>query len=250
MIRTLLALFFVAATAKALEVPPSPNRWFTDRAGVVPAAQAEALNRKLADFEQQSGAQFIIYTFPSLEGEAVEDFTIRAVERWKVGQKKYDNGLVLFVFVKERTVRIEVAYGLEGVITDAYASRVIREYIAPHFRGGDYAAGLNAAADAIIAKIRKEEPPVPPLVPRGQPAQQPASFNFPSVLFLIILFVVIFFILPRTGCRGCFWPMFFFPGGGGGTTFGGGGFGGGGFGGGGFSGGGGRFGGGGATGGW
>jgi uncharacterized protein len=247
--RAFLALFLFATSAFALEVPPPPTEWFTDRAGIVSPADAEALNRKLADFEQQSGAQFIVYVFPSLEGEVVEDFTIRAVERWKVGQKKLDNGLVLFVFVKERTVRIEVGYGLEGAVPDAFASRVIREYISPHFQRGDYAAGLNAGADALIARIRKEEPPVPPLRPREQPARGEEGVNLPSVLFLIILFVIIFFILPRTGCGGCFWPMFFLPRGGGGITFGGGGFrGGGGFGG--FSGGGGSFGGGGATGGW
>ena len=244
-------LLFVAATAPALDVPPPPTRWFTDAAGLVSAAEAAALDQKLAAFEQQSGAQFIIYTFPSLENEAIEDFTIRAVERWKVGQAKYDNGLVLFVFVKERKIRIETGYGLEGSITDAFASRVIREVMAPYFQRGDWAGGLNAGADAIIQKIRTGEEPVAPL---RRPAQrgEPASVN--SVFFMMLLFFLIFFILPmllrRGGCGGCILPLFI-PGG---VTFGGhrGGFGGGGFGGGfgGFSGGGGGFGGGGATGGW
>lgn len=244
-------LFVLAANALALDIPPTPTQWFTDRAGLVSAADAEALNRKLAAFEQQSGAQFIIYVFPSLEGEAVEDFTIRAVERWKVGQRKYDNGLVLFVFVKERKIRVEVGYGLEGTITDAFSSRVIREVMAPHFQQGDWAGGLNAGADALMAQIRKGEAPVEPFRRTGQ-GQQPATPG--AVMFLILLFVLIFFILPmlsrRHGCSGCIFPFFIFPGGGGGITFGGGGggFSGGGFGG--FSGGGGRFGGGGATGGW
>ena len=256
--RLLLALLLGAATTvAALEVPPPPTQWVTDRAGILGGTAADLLNTKLRNFEQTSGAQFIVYTFPSLEGESVEDFTIRCVERWKVGQKKYDNGLVLFVFVKERTVRVEVGYGLEGTITDAFSSRVIREQIAPHFQRGDYAAGLNAAADAIMTKIRTGEEPVPP-------AQQPAGGgapqgDLPPWAILLILFVVFFIIVPmltrrRSGCSGCIFP-FFFPGGGitfgGGGFSGGGGFGGGGFGGGGgFSGGGGGFGGGGATGGW
>lgn len=257
--RFLLAFLLVAATAvAALEVPPPPTQWVTDRAGILGATDADLLNRKLADFEQSSGAQFIVYTFPSLEGESVEDFTIRAVERWKVGQKKYDNGLVIFVFVQERIVRIEVGYGLEGSVTDAFSSRVIREHMAPYFQKNDYAGGLNAAADALITKIRTGEEPVPPLQPRGggQGAQQPAG-DISPITVLIILFVIFFVILPMFtrrggGCGGCFFP-FIFPGGG--TTFGGGGFGGGSFGGGfggggGFSGGGGSFGGGGATGGW
>ena len=253
-----LALLLAAAIpVAALEVPPPPTQWVTDRAGLLGGTEADLLNRKLSDFEQASGAQFIVYTFPSLEGEAIEDFTIRCVERWKVGQKKYDNGLVLFVFAQEKLVRVEVGYGLEGTVTDAFSSRVIRENIAPHFVKGDYAGGLNAAADAIINKIRTGEEPVPPLNPRGQGGgaqPQPAADISPFTV-IIILFVIFFVVLPmlsrrRSGCGGCIFPMFF-PGGGG-ITFGGGGggFGGGFGGGGGFSGGGGGFGGGGATGGW
>lgn len=251
-------LLALAPSLYALEVPPPPDQWYTDRAGLLDAVQAAGLNEKLKNFEQTSGAQFITYVFPSIENEAIEDFTIRCVERWKVGQKKYDNGLVLFVFVKEKKARIEVGYGLEGTITDAYASRVIREHLAPHFQRQDYAAGLNAAADAIIARIRGGEAPVPPL---QQPGSAPSGGYEPNPLvILLILFVVFFIIVPmlsrrRGGCSGCIFPLFF-SGGGSGITFGsGGGFSGGGFGGGfggggGFSGGGGGFGGGGATGGW
>lgn len=250
----LLALLTVPLVA--LEVPPPPTQWFTDKAGIVPPTEGDLLNRKLEQFEQSSGAQFIIYVFPALEGESLEDFTIRCVERWKVGQKKYDNGLVLFVFVKEQKIRVEVGYGLEGTITDAVSSRVIRETIAPAFQRGQYGAGLNAAADVIIARIRGGEAAVPPMERPG--SGQSSQEDIGIVPVIIILFVVFFFILPmlsrrRSGCGGCVFP-FFFPGGGvtlgGGGFRGGGGFSGGGFGGGGFSGGGGGFGGGGASGGW
>lgn len=250
----LSALF--ATAAAGLDVPPPPTRWVTDTADLLKPTEEDLLNRKLADFEQSSGAQFIIYTFPSLENEAMEDFTIRAVERWKVGQKKYDNGLVLFVFAQERKVRVEVGYGLEGSITDAVSSRVIREFLAPHFQRGDYYTGLNAAADEIMRRIRAGEAPVEPLQRRG--GEQRGGEEIGIVPVIIILFVVFFVIVPMLsrrggGCGGCIFP-FIFPGGG--ITFGGGGFsggGGGGFGGfsgGGFSGGGGSFGGGGASGGW
>lgn len=258
----LLSFFLLSALAAvplfALDVPPAPTQWFTDRANLVGPTEGDLLNRKLADFEQQTGAQFIIYVFPSLEGESLEDFTIRTVERWKVGQKKYDNGLVLFVFAQDRKVRVEVGYGLEGSITDAFSSRVIRQQIAPAFSQGQYAAGLNAAADAIMTKIRTGEEAVPPLERRGEGQAQGEDIGIIPVI--IILLVVFFVIAPmlsgrrRGGCGGCMLPFFIFPGGG--TTFGGsrggfgGGFGGGGFGGGGFSGGGGGFGGGGASGGW
>jgi uncharacterized protein len=249
-------LLALATALHALEVPPPPKQWFTDTAQIVDPVAATGLNQKLQAFEQQSGAQFIIYVFRSIEGESIEDFTIRCVERWKVGQKKYDNGLVLFVFFEEKKARIEVGYGLEGSITDAFASRVIREQLAPHFQRQDYAGGLQAAADAIMTKIRTGEEPVPPLrQPGSAGAGERSDFN-PFVV-LVILFVVFFVVLPmlsrrRGGCSGCIFP-FFLPGGG--VTFGGGGFSSGGFGGGfggggGFSGGGGSFGGGGATGGW
>jgi uncharacterized protein len=247
----------LAASAIALDIPAPPTTYVTDTAHVLSEADAHALNEKLAAFEQRSGAQFIIYTFPTLDDEALEDFTIRCAEKWKVGNKKYDNGLILFVFMKERKLRIEVGYGLEQTITDAFSSRVIREYIAPKFQAGDYAGGLNAAADALIAEIEHKEAPVPP-------ASQPSSgrggagpgiagcggslFSLIFVIFVIIM-VASLITRSRPGCGGCFWPMFFL-GGGRGTSFRGGGWGGGGGGWSGFSGGGGGFGGGGASGGW
>ena len=261
-LRLAAVFLLVAALAPALlaKAPPStPTQWFTDEAGLVSASDAAALNDKLHAFEQSSGAQFIIYVFKSLDGDPLEDFTIRCAEKWKVGNKKYDNGLILFVFVQEKKFRIEVGYGLEGTITDAFSSDVLRNYLTPHFRQSDYAGGLNAAADAIMAKIRGGEPPRPPVNPessqrasRGAAGQAAGCISPFAILILLIVFLFILprFFLPRgPGCGGCFWPMFFLGGGGRGSTFGGGGFGGFG-GGGGFSGGGGGFGGGGASGGW
>lgn len=245
-----LLLLAVAAPLLALEIPPPPKFFYNDNAGLLNSEQARALNEKLAAFEKRSGAQFIIYVFPTLGDEALEDFTIRCAERWKAGNKKYDNGLILFVFVKERKLRIEVGYGLEPTITDAFSSRVIRESIAPRFRQGDYAGGLNAAADALIAKIEQKEAPVPPAGPRGASAGNSCGPLVGLVFFIIaIIFVASLITRSRPGCGGCLWPLFFM--GGGGRTFGsGGGWSGGGGGWSGFSGGGGSFGGGGASGGW
>ncbi|HEY8712958.1 MAG TPA: TPM domain-containing protein, partial [Thermoanaerobaculia bacterium] len=210
--RALAAFAVVALLASALlalDVPSTPAQWVTDKAGILDASQVEALNHKLSDFEQSSGAQFIIYIFPSLGGESLEDFTIRCAEKWKVGQKKYDNGLILFVFVKEKKLRIETGYGLEGSITDAFSSRVIRDYVAPHFRQGDWYGGLNAASDAIIAKIRGGEAPVPPLQSRGSSQTTGMGNAAGSIIPFIILIVFVIFILPmfarRQGCGGCLW---------------------------------------------
>jgi uncharacterized protein len=243
----LAALLLCATNTFALEVPPPPTAFVTDKAGVINDSDARALNEKLAAFEQRTGAQFIIYVFPTLDNEVLEDFTIKCAERWKVGNKKYDNGLILFVFVKERKLRIEVGYGLEGTITDAFSRRVIEQYIAPHFRQGDYAGGLNAAADALMAEIEHKEAPVAPV---QTPSSRGRATNAFGPLFTILFWIIVIIFLSVMSRRrggGCLWPLFFL--GGGGRTFGGGGWGGGG-GGGGFSGGGGSFGGGGASGGW
>jgi uncharacterized protein len=270
--RSLIVLLFALATrAFALDCPSAPQQWFTDTAGVVSAQDAEALNLKLRNFTGETGVYFGIYIFPTIGDQAIEDFTIRCLEKWKVGEKKYDNGLMLFVFVKEKKVRIEVGYGLESIITDAFSSRVIREDIAPHFKQGDYTGGLNAAADDLIATLRRGKAPGESPVqnqpsPRGSSSRRGQPQASDVIWLLIIGGIFLFFILPMLrrgggrgcgggGCSGCFWPMLFMGGGrGGGFTLGGGGGGfgggGGGWGGGGFSGGGGGFGGGGATGGW
>ena len=258
-LRTLLAccVAFLALSVEALEVPPSPTQWVTDAAGVLQPQELQALNSKLREFETRSGAQFIIYIFPSLEDESLEDFSIRAAEAWKAGQEKYDNGLILLVFMAEQRIRIEVGYGLEGTMTDAFSSRVIRNYLAPHFQNGQYAAGLNAAADAIIAEIEGNEAPVP--VEGRRPQGSGGIASLLPLLFIILIFIFVIGPLFRSGgcggCGGCVPLPLFFPMGGGGSTFGGrggfgGGFSGGGGGFGGFSGGGGGFGGGGASGGW
>jgi uncharacterized protein len=244
-------LLFAAAAALALDVPAPPTAYVTDKAGILSESDAHALNEKLAAFEQRAGAQFIIYTFSTLENEALEDFTIRCAEKWKVGNKKYDNGLILFVFVKEHKIRIEVGYGLESTVTDAFASRVIRQYITPKFQANDYAGGLNAAADALIAQIEHKEAPVPPANSSGQPLSRSGCGAVFPLIFVIFVIIFIASVITRSrpGCGGCFWPMFFL-GGGSGRSYGGGGWGGGGGGWSGFGGGGGSFGGGGASGGW
>ncbi len=247
----LFALFAPALPAQ--EVPPPPTQWVTDRAGVLDAAAVERLNTKLRAFEQRTGSQFIVYILPSLEGGSIEDFSIRAAEKWRVGRKGLDNGLILFVFPQDRQVRIEVGYGLEDTVTDALSSRVIRQDLIPAFQRGDFGAGLDAATDRLIALIERGEEPAP-VRQRGR--GRPTGIPF-WVVLLIPLFVI--FVLgplsARAGGRGCLGPACWIPFLLGGTTFGGhhrggfgGGFGGGGFGG--FSGGGGGFGGGGASGSW
>ena len=168
--------------------------------------------------------------WPSLQGEDDLEFTNRVANVWKV---KDDKALMLFVFQKEHKLRIQVGYGLEAVITDAYSSRVIRETIAPYFRQGQYAAGLNAAVDQLASKIdpsfvsttTSTSPPVQQRpISRSTPGPSVSDIVILAVLFLVFLFVIVPMLRGCGGCGGCFLPFFW--GGGGGTTFGGGGGGG------------------------
>lgn len=101
----------------------------------------------------------VIAVFKSLEGESLEDYSIRLAQQWRIGQKGLDNGLILLVFLQDRKVRVEVGYGLEPTITDVVAGQVIRESLAPHFREGRYGAGLEAAVAAVFQRIEAKDSP-------------------------------------------------------------------------------------------
>ncbi|MGH7767658.1 MAG: TPM domain-containing protein [Candidatus Binatia bacterium] len=255
LLRVYLFLFIVALSdsANALDVPPLKGR-VNDYAGLLPSARAQALEQRLAQFENETGHQIAVLTIPSLQGEDIESFSIRVAENWKIGKKGFDNGAILVIAHKDKRLRIEVGYGLEGVLPDAIASRIINEVIVPRFRNGDFPGGIEAGVESVM-KVTRGEPLAE--AQRRQPA--PSSRRFPAHLVLPLLllgFWLVSALTPRrhrsawSGRRGRGYfdsSGGFFPGG-----FGGGGFGGGGFsgGGGGFSGGGGGFGGGGASGRW
>ena len=243
---SLAASVLLATTvARAQSPPPAPAQYFNDYAGVVAPDVAARLDEKLKAFDDQTSSQIVVAVFPALPSASLEDFTVRAAQAWRVGRKKLDNGVVLFVFVKDRKVRIETGYGLEGALPDATAHRIIDERIVPAFRNNDYAGGLEAGIDAIMAATRGEYTAAP--APAGA---APASDGFGSSFFLVLLVLFIVIAMSRSGRQGRTYGRRGYYGGGpwwwGGGGFGGGGFGGGG----GFSGGGGSFGGGGASGSW
>ena len=239
----LATAILAAAAAFALEVPPAPLGRVSDFAGLLSPGDRQRIEARLEAIETANSNQFAVAIFRSLEGDSLEDFSIRLADAWKVGHKGRDNGLLLLLFLDDRQVRIEVGKGLEGAVTDALSGRVIREVLAPRFREGDFAGGILAAVDALDAASR------------GEFTALPRSGSSPSPLIVFapfLLFVLFSIVLARRNRanhlgsrryrRGL--PWWLGPGGGFG---GGGGFGSGG---GGFSGGGGSFGGGGASGRW
>ena len=254
------ALVFFAAAAIALSqsrieesLPARPEKFVTDLAGVMEADRVEALARELEQFERDTSNQLLVWIARKIpENFTLEDFTVRAAEKWRPGQAATDNGAVVFVFVEDRKVRIEVGYGLEGAIPDATAKRITEEEIVPRFRDGDYGGGVEAGARALMAAAKGEYKGSGSTVREREQGGR-SSFGGCAVPALFLFFFILLPLLSRRRRRG--WRTFggsgwwTGTGGGGGWSSGGGGWSGGG-GGGGFSGGGGSFGGGGASGSW
>jgi uncharacterized protein len=145
-----------------LVLPPAPAARINDYAGVLnPAARAE-LEASAAAQERRTGHQVAVAVFRSLEGEDLEDVSIRLAQQWRLGRRGLDDGAILLVFVDDRRLRIEVGYGLEDRLTDAMADAIIRNEIAPRFREGRYAEGLEAGLAAIFRVIAGEASPARP----------------------------------------------------------------------------------------
>jgi len=265
-----LAVPFVARAEVAV---PELNKRVTDLSGTLAPDTVSRLESTLAQFETAKGSQIAVLMLPTTEPEDISQFGIRVAEAWKVGRKGVDDGVILVVAKDDRAVRIEVGYGLEGVIPDAIAKRIIEEDIVPRFRQGDFSGGVEAGVSRIMRLIEGE--PLPP--PRASDAIKVGSldqlviFLFAGILGGKILGAVlgkgIGSSVAAVGTGALAWlisGVFFFgiiaailvlfmtlSGGRGGGHWGSGGFGGGSWGGGGgFSGGGGGFGGGGASGRW
>jgi uncharacterized protein len=260
-------------------VPPLTAR-VTDLTGTLSVAERQALEAKLADWEARTTNQLAVLIVPTTKPETIEAYAIRVAEAWKIGQKGKDNGAILLIAKDDKQMRIEVGYGLEGVLTDVTSHRIISETIAPLFSKGQFAAGINAGVDRIISVVGEGKP-----LPNAEPRRRASTHGFDigtlalillvavpaigailrsilgnvggsvagagivggaawlfagSLLIAAVAAIVAFVVIIFVGGRGG--PGLWIPGGGGG-------FGGGG-GGGGFSGGGGGFGGGGASGGW
>jgi len=127
-----------------------------DDAHALSSSTVDALEAKLVKYEDSTSNQIAILLIPSLEGEVLEDYALRVAEKWKLGQENKDNGALLLIAVNDRKMRIEVGQGLEGVLTDAMCSRIMRNELSPAFRKDDYDGGVNAAVQAMISAIGGE----------------------------------------------------------------------------------------------
>ncbi len=175
--------FFAGPGAAQTPVPALQAR-VTDLTGTLDAGQRAALDEKLRAFEARKGSQIAVLVVATTAGEDLADFGIRLAEAWKLGRKGVDDGLILIVARNDRRMRIEVGYGLEGVVTDATARRIIDETLAPRFRAGDFYGGIDAAVNQLIGLIDGEPLPEPAPHWTGSPS---FSDFFPMLIFGLLI---------------------------------------------------------------
>jgi len=171
---------------------PMPRQYVEDYANVISPADEQSLNGILQELEQKTGAQYIVLTVETTGGTPIEEFSIKLAEKWKLGQKGKDNGLLFVIAVKDREYRFEVGYGLEGFITDQYSGRIGREVLEPYLKKGDYSQGIFQANAQIAQKIAAESGVTLSGMPRLQQAPQGrTSSGVPCCALLVLLFILL-----------------------------------------------------------
>jgi uncharacterized protein len=185
------AVLFIAssAAAAALDVPSLSGR-INDRAGVLSASAAGDLENYLAAVEKSTGIQIALLTIPTLEGEVIESYSLKVAEKWGLGGAEADNGALLLVAMEEKKIRIEVGYGLEGVLTDAMSGYIIRETIVPEFKNGNFQGGIEAGLRAIGGVATGEAPISEELV--SQSGSDGGESGRPFVFIIIFLLIFVF----------------------------------------------------------
>ncbi|MEI7818144.1 MAG: TPM domain-containing protein [Desulfuromonadales bacterium] len=178
-------LLICPASLLALDAPRLSGR-VNDLAQVMSPESRQQLEQRLSEFERDTSNQVVVLTIPSLQGDNIEQFSIRVAETWKIGQKGRDNGILLIVAQSERKVRIEVGMGLQGILPDLAAGQIIRDIMRPHLKNDNYDQGISAGVDSIIAATKGE------FNAAGQSARQPTADKKKTPTFLTMLLVTVF----------------------------------------------------------
>jgi len=178
----LLGFLFLATFCQAAEVPPLRGH-VNDYARLLSPAALQKLEGELAGFEQSDSTQIVVLTIPSLEGQVLEQYSIRVVEQWKIGQQGKDNGALLLIVKDDHKIRIESGRGLEGKLTDLVSGRIIRNEISPAFKRGDFDGGVGAGVSAMMATVRGEYAAQPRDIRQGKRGANP--------IFTFLVFVLV-----------------------------------------------------------
>lgn len=173
----------ISSSLFALDVPSLTNP-IVDNAGLVSEGVEANYNQQLIELSDSTGAQLAILTIPSLEGEVLESYSMKVAETWKLGSAEKDNGVLLLIALEERSIRIEVGYGLEGILTDTKCGLIIRNVIAPEFRNGNYQAGIINAINNIVGLVKNDESLVSKKVLSDSKGADPGGFIFAGIALL------------------------------------------------------------------
>ncbi len=205
-----VALLAVAAllvpAARADKAVPFLAGRVVDEAGMLSAAARQRIEARLADLEKQTGDQVVVLIVASLDGEPLEDYTVKVAETWKLGQKGKDNGVLLFISRDDRKMRIEVGYGLEPKLTDLQSHQILDEVIRPRFQQGDFDGGVEQGVDAIAKLLSGKALPRP-----AAPTATAMPLAQRAVGGLVFLIVIGLFSSAAVGIRGCVsWFLYLF----------------------------------------
>lgn len=173
------------AAAEPVAVPPLTAR-VTDQTATLSGEQAATLEGKLQAFEAEKGSQLAVLIIPTTGDEPIEQYALRVVEQWKLGRKNVDDGALLIVAKNDRSLRIEVGYGLEGALNDATAKRIISEIIVPRFQQDDFYGGIDAGIERMIGVVSGE--PLP--APEGAAGEMAGEFSQLIPIVLMLVFVL------------------------------------------------------------
>jgi uncharacterized protein len=202
-------LAVLASPLAALEVPYLAGR-VNDTADLIPDDVEHRIDQKLAAFEQQTGIQIAVLTIESLEGEALEDYSLKVAETWKLGQKGKDNGALFLISEQDRKMRIEVGYGLEPELTDLESSKILDDVVRPYFRSGDFGAGVEHGVDAIMASVQGQE--VTPAPGADSAAETPMGARvLTGLIFLVVIGTFSLMAIFSHGCQSWFLYAFLTP---------------------------------------
>lgn len=187
----ILAFVLAGSLGKAETLPSKPAGYFNDYAGIVDRATVLRLNEELAQFERDTSNQILVAIYRTMQSESsVADYTQRIAKTWSVGQAGRNNGAVLFVFLENRQMFIQTGYGLEGALPDATCFDITHNIIAPRFKTGDYAGGLEAGVNAMLQAVRGEYKGTGRTKAEGKDIGPQIPFGIVLLVFILIIFVM------------------------------------------------------------
>jgi uncharacterized protein len=192
-----VAVFLMAAFAAFGATPGEPipvpklAGHVVDLTGTLSAQEAAALEAKLAAFEKARGSQVAVLIVPSIGPEAIEEFAGRVTDDWKLGRKAVDDGVLFVIAKQERKLRIHTGRGVQGTLTDALSKRIVADIVAPRFRSGDFAGGIDAGVDAIMKAIEGEALPLPVRKAQGKVDTVSSYSNFLFLAFFLVPIVAV-----------------------------------------------------------